>query len=89
MSTESVKKKLHGHGRVICKKCQKVIITCNAQNVGIISNTIKLKADLWAWGKMHLLTNRVKVIERKTGRGYYFKFKNKFVFVPKSLATEI
>jgi hypothetical protein len=50
---------------------------------------IKLKADLWAWGKIHLLTNRVKVIERKTGRGYYFKFKNKSVFVPKSLATEI
>lgn len=28
MSTESARKKLCGHGRVICKKCKAVIITC-------------------------------------------------------------
>lgn len=28
MSTESARKKLKGHGRVICSECKKIIITC-------------------------------------------------------------
>lgn len=28
MSNESAAKKMSGHGRVICKKCKKVIISC-------------------------------------------------------------
>jgi hypothetical protein len=28
MSTESAKKLLQGHGRVICRKCKKVIVSC-------------------------------------------------------------
>ena len=28
MSTESARDKMVGHGRVICEKCGKVIITC-------------------------------------------------------------
>jgi len=34
MSTESAKKKMHGHGRVICRKCGKVIITCKCMECG-------------------------------------------------------
>jgi hypothetical protein len=28
MSTETARNKMFGHGRVICKKCKKIIITC-------------------------------------------------------------
>lgn len=28
MSTESARKKLNGHGRVICRECKKTIISC-------------------------------------------------------------
>ena len=32
MSTESARNLLHGHGRVLCRKCGKVIITCKCMD---------------------------------------------------------
>ena len=34
MSTETARKKLNGHGRVVCKKCEKVIISCRCMGWG-------------------------------------------------------
>ena len=37
MSTESARRKLQGHGRVLCKECKKVIITCKCVNCSKIT----------------------------------------------------
>ena len=34
MSTKTAQEKLNGHGRVICSKCGKVIITCKCFQCG-------------------------------------------------------
>jgi len=34
MSNETSYKKLNGHGKVICEKCKKVIITCKCFKCG-------------------------------------------------------